>query len=110
MNTEGPIFDEYENQYMENEDFDNTNNTEIEVLHTSKIKHEEIDMDYDNYYEHEAYSSDINDEKEDLKTDIKDEKFFEKDDMGQLLQKVKVELEEPDEDEGDVEEPKKDEL
>ena len=100
-NTE-EYYDHDDNQYMESEDYfenSNTNMEEEEMLSVSKIKHEEVDMDYDNYYEHEAYSSDINDEKEDLKTDIKDEKFFEKDDMGQLLQKVKVELEEPDEDE-----------
>ena len=44
----------------------------------TKIIHEEIDMDYDNYY-NEAYSSDINDdENEDLKLDIKDEDELEK--------------------------------
>merc|ERR1712080_310490 len=88
-----------DNQYVEeSEDFENSN-TNMEMLSASKIKHEEVDMDYDNYYE--AYSSDINDEKEDLKTDIKDEKIFENMEMGLQSQKVKVELEEPDDENGD---------
>ena len=66
MNTDESTVDEYdnENQYSENEDFDNSNNTETDVLHTSKIKHEETD---------------INDDKnEDSKTDVKDEDELEK--------------------------------
>ena len=90
--------DKNDDQYMENEDFENSNNMETEMLSASKIKHEEIDMDYDNYYE--GYSSDINNdynEEEDSKTGVlKDEKDFETmdDDIGEELQKVKVEIEE----------------
>ena len=80
------------------EDFEKSNNMKTEMLSAPKIKHEEIDMDYDNYYE-EPYSSHINNdynEKEDSKTGVlKDEKDFETmdDNIGQELQKVKVEIE-----------------
>ena len=72
MNIEEQTVDEHddENPYMENEDIDNSNNTELEV--NSKIKREETEMDYDTCYE-EAYSvGNINDdENEDSKTDEK---------------------------------------
>ena len=68
----------FENQNMENEDFKNSNITRIDVLNGSKIKFEEKDIDYDNYYD--AYSNDINEKNEDFKTD---EIFLEEMDIGE---------------------------
>ena len=81
-----------ENQCMDNEDFENSNHIEeVELLSASKMKHKEVDIDYDTYYE--AYSSNINGENEDSKTD---EKVYEKINIGLQSQKVPVELEESD--------------
>ena len=105
-------YDYNDDGYMESEDLENSNanynNMETDMISASKIKHEEVDMDYDNYYDQEAYSSDINDERdEDYKPDVvKDEKCFDKNNIrfAAALQKVKVELEEPEYEEEDGEE------